>query len=142
MKSFSLGSVLAEISSDSVKRVYTAIFEAGPITGRELNDRLANPKAHSRIAELRTRGLIESAGRRPCPVTGKNVVTWRVTGNLPQPKVPKKQKARPTAADISAFAEQFIVLRAMAGKSGARISPEVKKVHEWLLAGAPCGHTN
>lgn len=143
MKQFTLENVLAGLSGTAIKQAYTAIYEAGVLSGRGLNERLRNDKAHSRIAELRKLGLIENAGRRRDPLTGKSVDTWRVTGNLPTKRnLSKVVRPQPTARELREFVEQFAVLRARAGQSGARVSPEVRKVHEWLLAGAPCGHTN
>lgn len=47
-----------------------------------------------RISELERLGVIEEVERRPCSITGRRAIVWRVTGRLPEKKAGKGPKKR------------------------------------------------
>jgi hypothetical protein len=64
-------------------KVLDAIRKHGPITGRELDSLLALPgdaaaSYHKRISELCDRGFVEVGEKRPCRITGRSAIAWRV----------------------------------------------------------------
>ena len=66
-----------------------------PMTANEITEAM-NPAprintANTRFSELRRMGTIREAGKRPCRVTGRNCMTWELTGAAPEP-LPKRQK--------------------------------------------------
>lgn len=80
--------------------VYRALFHEGPMTQMEtcrLLQKTTLPYTldHSilpRFAELKRAGVITETEERTCSVTGRNVLTWDVTNNLPK-KLEKKTVA-------------------------------------------------
>lgn len=46
-----------------------------------------------RFADLERRGVISARNKRPCKITGNNVLSWDVTKNLPI-EVKKKQRIK------------------------------------------------
>lgn len=45
------------------------------------------PSITPRFAELEKKGLVEPCGERECAVTGKNVLVWKITNNLPKDQI-------------------------------------------------------
>lgn len=75
--------------------VYDWLFHNGPATGNEVfqgmvnNKMITNANITTRLGELRDMGVAYEVGVVKCPVTGKSVIQWDVTGSLPN-KVEKK----------------------------------------------------
>lgn len=75
----------------SAKRmeVYSTLFEHGPLTGAQLSVLIKKGKSsvsetvRNRLTELRNAGVVEEVGETICPITGRHVILWDVTKNLP-----------------------------------------------------------
>jgi len=68
--------------------VYAHLFTHGPLTGRELDARLARvgetrTSYHKRLSELRDCGVLAEVGERRCQVSGELAIIWDVTDALP-----------------------------------------------------------
>jgi hypothetical protein len=66
--------------------VYDIIFKKGPLTIAEASSFASKIDSRSispRFAELQKRGVITTIGRKFCSVTGREVILWDVTNNLP-----------------------------------------------------------
>lgn len=59
-------------------RAYECLFRHGPLTGREIDDRLG-VDMHKRLSELERLGVVKCNGKRECRVTGRQVHEWDVT---------------------------------------------------------------
>jgi hypothetical protein len=82
-------------------QVYECLFQHGPLGQNELLIELGTPhfkkdSIKPRFAELEKFGVIREVGKRPCRITGREVIIWDVTSNLPQKnlKPTKKQKKK------------------------------------------------
>lgn len=74
-------------------RVWDALAMHGPMTGREVDDRLKTVSAHKRLIELCDLGVAEIVGERTCKVTGRIAVEWAALERLPVGEV-RKSKTR------------------------------------------------
>ncbi len=77
--------------------VYDILYRHGPLTGAQVSKRSAGHSAVSetvrnRITELRDMGAVTECGTVDCPITGKRVILWDVTANLPTALPTKKTK--------------------------------------------------
>lgn len=75
---------------------WEALYLHGPATQNETCRIIANPQIQDRsimprFAQLKKLGVIEEVGSRPCTVTGREVIVWDVTNNLPRKIGSKKQ---------------------------------------------------
>lgn len=69
--------------------VYSCLYEHGPLTQREVTDRISNKYAAERsytprFAELESMAVIKPIGERLCSITGRQVLVWDVTNKLPK----------------------------------------------------------
>lgn len=83
---------------------YDCIYHHGPITQSECFNMICHdPKGRinghqsiaPRFAELKRFGVIEEAYVKPCNITGRKCIAWKVTGNLPAKpdrRITEKQK--------------------------------------------------
>jgi len=81
------------------KQVYSALYNAGPSTARELFGKLGKSKLvnngniHTRIAELRDRGLVIELDTTVCKYSGKLVTVYATTDtHVPLPRIIKPTK--------------------------------------------------
>lgn len=72
------------------KHAYRVLFHKGPLTGQELSREMGIPGQWKRCNELKLRGLAREVGEKICSVTGRNVLLWDVTSNMPK-KAKKKR---------------------------------------------------
>jgi len=77
-------------------KVYDCVYSHGPLTQGEawklhFNDRQRHDVC-PRFAELEHLGVIKCVGERPCRITGKNSMTWDITGTIPVKTVKKTKK--------------------------------------------------
>jgi len=76
-------------------QVYDNLYHSGPLTIAECSQyhlpSIDSRSVSPRFAELEKKGVITTVGKRKCSVTGREVLLWDVTANLPAP-VPKKVK--------------------------------------------------
>ena len=91
--------------------VYEALVEFGPMTGMELEHRLASPgqvrgSAHKRLPELARMGLVEALPARTCRVTGHLAVDWKALDRLPEQPAPRPTRLEAFAADLVARLER------------------------------------
>ena len=51
-----------------------------PITNSEISVSLgwSINRVTPRIFELREKGLVDEAGKKPCPITGRSALTWKI----------------------------------------------------------------
>jgi hypothetical protein len=64
--------------------VYEAIYKNAPCSASEIfNVRNLKTNQSGRFTELRDLGVIYEKGIKKCRVTGKNVIEWDLTDNLP-----------------------------------------------------------
>lgn len=73
-------------------RVYETLYLHGPLTGRELNFRMAVPgeasaSFHKRLSELEDLGVVETVGTRPATQDTEAAILWDATDRLPQKPV-------------------------------------------------------
>ena len=79
--------------SDMRWRVYDFLYKNGPLTGRELDAKMASPNEtrtsyHKRLTELERMGLVCIVTERNCHVTGHMAIEWDVTDKKePKPLV-------------------------------------------------------
>lgn len=104
-------------------RVYDFLYRHGPLTGHELDDRMAvvgetKTSYHKRLSELERLGVVETVGERRCSVTGMTALLWATTdasnvGSLTRPSAKR-------APEVAALAERVerleLRLRALDGK--------------------------
>lgn len=73
-------------------QVYEILVDHGPLTGAEVSQRIRQKHGRStvsetvrnRLTELRDLGVVREVGQKPCPITGRTVIVWDVTKNLPE----------------------------------------------------------
>jgi hypothetical protein len=73
-------------------QVYSTLFKIGPATAAEISEAdrgsFTNPakgdNSHARLSELKKMGCVEEVGERVCSITGRNVLVFDVTSDLPQ----------------------------------------------------------
>lgn len=78
------------VVSKKRKLVYQALYDHGPMTATQLAELVPGQKSpskgnnvHARLCELREMGIVQELGEVTCPVTGRQVLQWDVTDNLP-----------------------------------------------------------
>jgi len=85
--------------------VYEAIYNSAPCTSSEamvgiLNSTNVLTQSRARFTELRELGVIYEKGEKKCTITGRNVIEWDLTDNLPiqsiAPTNTKKQRVSDT----------------------------------------------
>jgi hypothetical protein len=77
---------------------YRALYQFGPMTQNETCRKINNGDIQDRsimprFAQLKKYGVIEEIGTKKCDVTGREVLLWDVTANLPR-KIEKKASRR------------------------------------------------
>jgi DNA-binding MarR family transcriptional regulator len=104
-------------------RVYSFLYEHGPLTGHELDDRMAVPgetmtSYHKRLSELERAGLVETIGERRCTVTGMTSLVWSTTdAREVQPFTRPNGKRAPEVAALEARITNLeLRLRALDGR--------------------------
>jgi hypothetical protein len=88
--------------------VYNIIYEHQPLTISEMiryaSNRVTNTGSFTgRISELQEMDLIYIHHEGPCPITGRNVIFWATTNNLPKKierKMTKKEKVNFVLRDL------------------------------------------
>jgi hypothetical protein len=80
-------------------QVYKAIFHNAPCTSAEamegfLDSENVLSQSRARFTELRELGVIYERGTRKCKVTGRNVIEWDLTDNLPKDIEPKSNRKK------------------------------------------------
>lgn len=87
-------------------QVYDVLYQHGPLTQNEVARRIPGAVQHSvspRFAELESLGVVSASDERMCAVSGRNVLTWRVTGKLPG--TIKKKVRRVLFIEMNEFGE-------------------------------------
>lgn len=76
--------------------VYNTVYKYGPMTSAEAFRKIHHlmgersiTQSRARFTELRDKGLLRETGTRICTVTGRNVIEWETTNNLPRKRVNK-----------------------------------------------------
>jgi len=83
-------------------QVYSVLRKHGPMTAGELYkiareqyqqfDLPANSNIHTRLGELRDRGVAKELPARKCKVTNKLAIEWQSTNDLPKPLLQNFEK--------------------------------------------------
>lgn len=81
-------------------QVYHILVCHGPLSGGEIWHNYLKEEAQidsirPRLAELERLGVITAIGEKVSPITGKTVILWNSTGNIPiklEKKIPNKRK--------------------------------------------------
>lgn len=120
--------------------VYQCLYKLGPMTQGETAKRIElvvvnidRPSITPRFAELEAMGVIETVGERACNVTGRNVLVWDVTANLPRQIDKKKELTAKDALNIA-----FDFLKFCSKKYDIKNTyPDVEKLRKfWIYADA------
>jgi hypothetical protein len=98
-------------------KVYEHLFNAGPLTGSELNHDLGGSGYHKRLSELEQLGVVYLAGKRTCNITGMECETWDVTATLPTGTV-KSTSSRPSKAEFAAAMAELRVVHGERQQAG------------------------
>jgi hypothetical protein len=69
--------------------VYSWLFKHGPATAMEIEVGLASRHVNKRLSELRDQGVVKELGTTICKVTGREVILWDVTDQLPTERIRK-----------------------------------------------------
>lgn len=93
--------------------VYETLFKHGPLTGAQVADLIKNQDPNvphsetirNRLGELRDQGVVKELGTTACPLTGRRVILWDVTGNLPSKKLTKRSSSQKLSDLKSAVVE-------------------------------------
>ncbi len=119
-----------------------------PLTEPEIRTKLGIPnvRVSTRLRDLELRGVIGKSVRRRCSVALRMCNTWKILESSHVPKQKKKRKPDgvpvPSAHELKMYVRDMTVLTAVACSKGARQTPAVKKVHNWLAAGAPTSESD
>lgn len=136
----------SDLLQNKEKLVYRAVFEHGPVSVQQIESITGFKNAWNLVSPLRARGMIKETKEKSLTITNRKTKTFVITGNPPS-KHPfkgsdKERDApylhRPTLHELHLFADNMAVIMAIANNHGARIPKELKKVHKWLIDGAPC----
>jgi hypothetical protein len=116
---------------------YKILYEYGPMTSNEIFEKArlhGNPNyrhnTNARMTELRDLGVAVEVGTRECSVTGRTVILWDVTDQLPSR--PEKREATPSKKDRRAAADELRGLYTLAEKHGKPFSDNLVRVCKWL----------
>lgn len=100
--------------SDRRNQVFKCLWEHGPMTQNETYVKLNVPNLQQssimpRFAELKDLGVITDIGKRICTVTGRMVLEWNVTGELPVKKTRAsfKEQKKEILEDIIALGNRL-----------------------------------
>lgn len=100
--------------SDRRNQVFKCLWEHGPMTQNETYIKLNVPNLQQssimpRFAELKDLGVITDIGKRICTITGRMVLEWEVTGDLPvkKSKASFKEQKEEILMDIIALGEKL-----------------------------------
>ena len=109
--------------------IYQTLFFYGPLTTREVNDKLGGVEMHSRLVELERLGVVVEIGLKICSITRQESMSWDVTDNLPHIYHVMDRASRPHDDAIKITLQE---LRDLYQASRTRPSDEVKSVMLWL----------
>lgn len=87
--------------------IYGILVEQAPCTSSEAIAHLKKGSIFgigSRFTELREMGAIKEIGTRKCKITGREVIVWDVTENLPKKLLKKPTKRQRLVNRLSAMA--------------------------------------
>lgn len=97
--------------------VLKIIAENGPLTGAQVSQlhgqihgtNTISETVRNRITELCEWGVVEETGKGPCPITGREVIIWDLTGNLPvkPTKITFKERKEELLADVAKLGDDL-----------------------------------
>lgn len=107
MKQTSIDAYLKAVDSGELTCAREVVLELllaeGPLTGREIDERLQSVSAHKRLSELRDHGYAQPEGRRRCRVSGRIAEQW--VGYRQRRNGPHARPLVPSARDLLVAAE-------------------------------------
>ncbi len=113
-------------------RVYEILFHHGPLTysevilhAKNLASFVSSSGYQACLCHLRDSGAIREVDTVKCPVTGRNVILWDVTPDLP---VSKKTLSRreEILRKIESYRKKIRALQAALERTGMRVSSELQ----------------
>jgi len=121
--------------------VYKTLFKIGPSTAAEISQAdcssFKNPakgdNSHARLSELKEMGAVEEVGERTCSTTGREVILWDVTSQIPVKivKKPNKEKiALGLAVELIEAIEAVMCRCVNPARKLKEIALEIKKAKE------------
>ena len=97
--------------------VLKIIAENGPLTGAQVSrlhgqihgTNTVSETVRNRITELCDYGVVEEKDKGPCPITGREVIIWDLTGNMPvkPKKITFRERKKEILNDIIALGEKL-----------------------------------
>ena len=116
---------------------YKALYRHGPATARELDRYMQGAAGTSfwkRLGELvYVWGVAEEVRTRRCAVSGKTVIEYDVTDDLPKKQVVFPSDIFPTKKELHACIAELRAWAARLRTQNVRPSPELQKLIEWLI---------
>jgi hypothetical protein len=112
-------------------QVYEAIFKNAPCTTNEaLKDVFSGSHGiGSRTTELREQGVIYEKGVRECTVTGRNVIEWDLTDNLPiNVKLNANTKKKRVETALNALRELYKYVGVSTDKDWGAVADLIKGI--------------
>jgi hypothetical protein len=112
-------------------QVYEAIFKNAPCTTNEaLKDVFSGSHGiGSRTTELREQGVIYEKGFRKCTVTGRNVIEWDLTDDLPvNVKLNANTKKKRVETALNALRELYKYVGVSTDKDWGAVADLIKGI--------------
>ena len=75
------------ILSQRQVQAYEVFYKHGPLTGNELSDKMGIPGQWKLCSIMKKRGVLKEVGLKVCRITGREVIAWDVTDNLPRKEI-------------------------------------------------------
>lgn len=115
-------------------RVYKALHEHGPLTGKELNDLLDSDSAHKRLSELRDLGAAVEGDVRECRISGRRSIEWTLTGDLPATSIQegREQAGGPRSLKRSTLEREVTRLQREVNHAERRFAAMVRRENRLL----------
>lgn len=116
--------------------VYAALFDHGPASSGELAIHIEGTSRNNvatRMTELRNAGVVEEVGEKVCTVTGRNVITWDVTGNLPKKVDKTVVKALTPKEKHAAVIELRTITEFYMSRTNQPCPPSIARLGQWLV---------
>lgn len=112
--------------------IYECLFCHGPLTAQEVFKRLSLESNQSgRFTEMREMGVVYEVGERECRITGRDVIEWDVTGDLPKEYI--KQTGRPSRKELREAADELReIYRWIKARNHSGFSDNLKHVGRWM----------
>ena len=124
---------------------YAALYRIRPATAGEISEELtrggtpagggrAGPgNVSARLVELQELGVVQEVGQRTCRVTGRDVILWTTTDQLPSGKIERNGPVRPKPEIFKAALVELRDLVRFAQARGFQMGPNLVAVGVWMV---------